>query len=499
MKKRILPITLALILIFGAFGVTTFAADYSYTGTWDVSGSWGDMTITQNGNNLTGTYTWQQGSISGAVSGNIFSGVWTQPGNNRSGQLEFTMSDDGMSFTMKWKYDADADWTNTSDKGTRTTPAPTLQPTQPPASNPWSNASGWAVSELKKANQERLIPAGLNGADFTKPITRAEFAAVSVKLYENLSGKIAATAASNPFTDTNDTEVLKAYNVGLTAGTSAATFSPNTLLNREQAATMLTRVYKAAALSGWSLATDGNYTLKYTKPTAFADDAKISGWAKDSVYFMASKGIIAGTGNNMFSPRATTSAEEASNYASATREQAIAIAVRVVDNLKGTSPEIGTPTQPTPTPAPAPSGKIDAALVGYWAYPNPTTITVGYVVYNYFDVYEFYSDGTFNAFRKTTTVGNENFTLKRGEKGYVSGKYSCADGKLYATDLVYNITDTETVHWKDKTLEYALFTGERGEARLRIVTFLGYGNDDNYYPCPTGYSYIRATGPYISD
>ena len=47
-----------------------------------------------------------------------------------------------------------------------------------------------------------------------------------------------------PDADCNDHEVLKAFNVGLTVGTSSTTFSPNMLLNREQAATMLTRVYK---------------------------------------------------------------------------------------------------------------------------------------------------------------------------------------------------------------------------------------------------------------
>jgi hypothetical protein len=43
--------------------------------------------------------------------------------------------------------------------------------------------------------------------------------------------------------------------------------------------------------------------------------------------------IITGTGNNRFSPRATTAAEEAENYASATREQDLVIAVRMVENL----------------------------------------------------------------------------------------------------------------------------------------------------------------------
>lgn len=69
-------------------------------------------------------------------------------------------------------------------------------------------------------------------------------------------------------------------------------------------------------------------------PAKFADDANISSWARDSVYFMAANGIITGTGNNNFSPRAITPEEEARNYASATREQALVIAVRMIEGLQ---------------------------------------------------------------------------------------------------------------------------------------------------------------------
>lgn len=198
----------------------------------------------------------------------------------------------------------------------------------------WGNASQWATAELKKADDLGLIPGTLRGADLTKPITRAEFAAVSVKVYEALSGTKAIPAVNNPFTDTKDIEVLKAFNLGFTTGTASDKFSPDVLLNREQAATMLTRVFKRVSLAGWTIQTDSQFTLPYTKPAPFADDARISDWAKDSVYFMVANDIIKGTGNNMFSPRAITPAEEAQNYASATREQALVIAVRMVENLK---------------------------------------------------------------------------------------------------------------------------------------------------------------------
>ena len=196
-----------------------------------------------------------------------------------------------------------------------------------------ATGSNWANEELEQADMLGLIPDVLRDADLTADITRAEFAAVCVKLYESLTGIAAQPIELNPFKDCNDIEVLKAYNIGAVNGTSATTFEPDNLLNREQAATMLTRVYKKVSMPEWTLPTDGNYELIYDMPAPFADDADISFWAYDSVYFMASKGIINGIGNNLFAPRNVTDSQTSIGYANATREQALLIAVRMVLKL----------------------------------------------------------------------------------------------------------------------------------------------------------------------
>lgn len=121
---------------------------------------------------------------------------------------------------------------------------------------------------------------------------------------------------------------------GFTSGARSGLSPPDSLLTREQAATMLTRVFKKASIPGWTLETDSQFTLKYTKPLPFADDSNISTWAKDSVYFMAANGVLKGIGNNSFGPRPITAAEIRINHACATREQALLIAVRMLGNLK---------------------------------------------------------------------------------------------------------------------------------------------------------------------
>jgi len=46
-------------------------------------------------------------------------------------------------------------------------------------------------------------------------------------------------------------------------------------------------------------------------PETFSDDGKISGYAKDAVYYLKEKGIINGRGNNIFDPKGTATRAEA--------------------------------------------------------------------------------------------------------------------------------------------------------------------------------------------
>ena len=182
--------------------------------------------------------------------------------------------------------------------------------------------SAWAETEVKEAALMGLIPGELKMKDLTGKITRREFAEVAVRAYDALMGQPSSVSAASPFTDCYDIDVVKAYTLGIVTGTSATTFSPNALLTREQAAVMLTRAYKKAKLQGWSINTDGEFKLQYSAPAAFADDAIISGYAEDSVYFMVANGILSGMGNNNFAPQNDT-----------TREQAIIITLRMVKNF----------------------------------------------------------------------------------------------------------------------------------------------------------------------
>jgi hypothetical protein len=341
------------------------------------------------------------------------------------------------------------------------------------------NASEWAKTEIKKADEMGLIPDSLRSADLTKPITRAEFAAVSVKLYEKMSGITTTPVKINPFKDTNDQEVLKAYNVGITAGVAADKFAPDELLNREQAATMLTRVFKKAFVKGWTLNADGSFTFNYTAPPKFKDDVKISDWAKPSVYFMVTHGIISGVGDNNFAPRATTSAEQAANYASATREQALAISVRMTEKLDSTNSSEVVPVETQPEESEKPpqnqgnsteqSQESSNTIVGIWQTGSMTgheyNAMSGTFRYNsgLGQRYNFKDDGTYTS----------SIVAGYGSMISITGNYTVTEDKITFSNQKGKVSSDYGDTWKegnllkDETYYYA-FDNSDSETYLLI-------------------------------
>lgn len=198
--------------------------------------------------------------------------------------------------------------------------------------SPWSNVasvgvqgSSWAVPELLDAQEYGLIPDILAGKDLTQPITREEFCELALVLYEKTTGTTVPTPTiTNPFTDTQNVQILKAFVLGITKGTSDTTFSPNKLISREECATMLFRAIKAIAPSA-------DYSIAGVPD--FPDQQDIASWAVEGAKYMFKLGIIKGDAQGYFMPKATTTAQEAAGYGRATREAAILMAVRTYEQL----------------------------------------------------------------------------------------------------------------------------------------------------------------------
>lgn len=171
--------------------------------------------------------------------------------------------------------------------------------------------SDWAKEQVSKAAETGLVPDSL-GSDYRVSVTRAQFAATAVKLYEAMSGQKAPAAGESPFTDTSDPAVIQAQALGIVSGVGDDKFAADALVTREQAAAMLSRVY-----------TNLGGNIPEVAGTTFDDNGEVSDWARDAVAFMADKGIVSGVGNNSFDP-----------LGNASIEQALVIALRMFDNLK---------------------------------------------------------------------------------------------------------------------------------------------------------------------
>ncbi len=165
----------------------------------------------------------------------------------------------------------------------------------------FGDASDWAQAELQEAYDLDLTTDDILN-NFDKNITRKEFCEIAVKLYEALSGENALTAIVNPFTDTTNATVLKAYELGIIKGTSDTTFSPNNPITRQEICVMIYRTLKA---------NDPDLNMNISGVDEFSDEDSIASWAIDAVKFANKNSIMKGTGTNRISPLSNTSREQA--------------------------------------------------------------------------------------------------------------------------------------------------------------------------------------------
>lgn len=183
---------------------------------------------------------------------------------------------------------------------------------------PWSRCSDWAADYLERAHQGQIFPEILWGENMTADISRQEFAAVAVSLYEALTGEtVPRHTGENPFTDTDDPDVLRAYDLGVVKGKGEDWFGPEDFLSREQAVTMLGRVCE---LVKYGAVADGS-GLYQGGVEPFLDDGSIGDYARGYLYFFVELGAVGGMGDGTFAPQRNMSREAAVKVAVETAER----------------------------------------------------------------------------------------------------------------------------------------------------------------------------------
>jgi len=191
-----------------------------------------------------------------------------------------------------------------------------------------SSASRWAVPELKMAYSYGLTYPDIM-KDFKKAITREEFCVIVVKLYEKLSLK-KAIPGPNPFSDTSNPEIVKAYTLGIVQGVGAGKFAPQQNITRQEICVMIFRALSKAK-EDLDKNIEGNFP--------FDDSRLIAPWALEAMKFAYMHGIMSGVGKGRIDPLSNT-----------TREQGIVLIKRtyeafIVSSIDGTIP-LSTPRIP---------------------------------------------------------------------------------------------------------------------------------------------------------
>lgn len=161
----------------------------------------------------------------------------------------------------------------------------------------------------------------LLGSDYTRAITRGQFAALAIRYYETLMGDITGEDYTIPvnsgddvFADcSGDTNMAKAFNLGILGGYNSADtrsgvyVGPDDNITREQAATMLTRLMEKLIVAFDSVGRTG-WTVWYADSLPFTDT--ISDWALDGVRAVYGVGAMTGTTSTTFSAKSPYTIEQ---------------------------------------------------------------------------------------------------------------------------------------------------------------------------------------------
>ncbi len=159
--------------------------------------------------------------------------------------------------------------------------------------------SDWAKPYIKKATDYNL-PILPSVGNMTKFITRELFCDMFtevIKKGEHTNAKIQA----NKFLDTVNPNVEYLYEREIIKGKSKNNFAPNDFITREEGATI---IYRVLDYIGYEFKQD-------TEVKKYADDDKISDWAKDAVYKLRNVDVMIGMDNNEFSPKTNLTKEQA--------------------------------------------------------------------------------------------------------------------------------------------------------------------------------------------
>ena len=165
--------------------------------------------------------------------------------------------------------------------------------------------SSWFAPYYKEMQELGILPSSFTSGDLTATITRGEMCELAVVAFEKATGNVIdELERTDYFTDTNDKNILKAYEYGIVSGYPDGSFQPNKTLTRQEFFKIIQNFCEASA-----------YTSTRSKDlSAFADSGSIGSWAREAAQLCVSNAFVDGTktGSSYYlRPTAGASSQEA--------------------------------------------------------------------------------------------------------------------------------------------------------------------------------------------
>jgi hypothetical protein len=131
-RWRLLTTLVTGLLLLGGLLIAPRVVDAAmpWAGRWQTN--LGVMELGQDGSRVYGGYETNEGQIGGTAKGQVLTGTWVQAPSFQmpedGGAFKLTMSDDGQSFTGRWRYGTSGAWEKSKWSGQRLPPEPTPSP-----------------------------------------------------------------------------------------------------------------------------------------------------------------------------------------------------------------------------------------------------------------------------------------------------------------------------------------------------------------------------------
>ena len=166
------------------------------------------------------------------------------------------------------------------------------------------NYSSWFEPSYNEMNELGLIPESFAGYDLKKNITRSEMTELAVYIFEKFTGNSIEPERTDYFSDTSDTFILKAYELGIVGGYPDGTFRPDNYLTRQEFFKIVENFCYSAAFKP---------TADSSSISGFYDKSQVADWAVEAAQICVKYGYVTGTtsaNGDILDPNGTTTRQE---------------------------------------------------------------------------------------------------------------------------------------------------------------------------------------------